>query len=219
MKIVQLVLQTNQLLATKLFYQDVLGLEVVDETAMHIVFRIGDSQLVFELVHSEHTPKYHFAFTIPLNQMEAAADWVAARTTPIRIDDNGYIAHFKDWKARAVYFFDNNANILELICRDDLHNAAEDDFTAAFILSISEIGLVVDQPLVTGDELNHTIHTDFFSKGPKREDFTAVGDDDGLFVIAIPGRNWYPTQQPSEKWKVKATVRVHEKEYTLVFNG
>ena len=86
------------------------------------------------------------------------------------------------------------------------------------IEGINEIGLVTDEPLNTGNEIIQSLNIDFFSKGPKREDFVAVGYESGLFVISNSKRNWYPTQELAEKWKVKAKVSVNESEYNLEYN-
>ena len=40
----------------------------------------------------------------------------------------------------------------------------------------------------------------FFSKQPPQDDFVAIGDDDGLFIVVNDKRNWYPTNKPSGKY-------------------
>ena len=40
----------------------------------------------------------------------------------------------------------------------------------------------------------------FFSKQPPQDDFAAIGDDHGLFIMVNDKRNWYPTDKPSGKF-------------------
>lgn len=218
MEILELTLQTNNLIETEKFYQEIIGFEKADKTKKSISFYIGTSKLVFELIDSEQSPKYHFAFNIPIDKINEAVNWASQRTNLIVTDDNNFVTDFENWKAKAIYFFDNNQNILEFICRTDLNNSVDSKFSVDTILNINEIGLVTDNPLKSGNEIIEKSKTDFFIKGPKREDFVAVGDDYGLFVISNPNRNWYPTKEKAEKHKVRAKIKVAENEFELEFN-
>lgn len=149
--------------------------------------------------------------------MNDAMKWTLQRTSLIEAE-NSFITDFESWKAQAIYFFDNNRNILEFICRTDLKNPTDKPFSVETILNINEIGLVADQPLQTAKEIVEKTGTEYFSKGPIREDFVAVGTDNGLFVISNPSRKWYPTQEMAEKWKVKGKIKVADNEYELEFN-
>jgi extradiol dioxygenase family protein len=217
MKILELILQTNKLSETKEFYEKTIGFEKIEETETSISFAVGTSKLIFELTEKIQNPKYHFAFNIPVNKIEDALNWTLERTDLIG-SDNSYVTDFENWKAKAIYFFDNNQNILEFICRTDLNNKTDKPFSVETILNINEIGLVNEQPIKIGDEIIEKVKTDFFSKGPKREDFVAVGNENGLFVISNPNRNWYPTKELAERSKVKAKIKVSGIEYELEFN-
>ena len=107
---------------------------------------------------------------------------------------------------------------MELISRSDLNNNNDNPFSIEQILNINEIGLVTDMPIQTGNEIIHQKEIDFFMKGPRKDDFVAVGCDDALFVISSPNRSWYPTQEKAEKWKVRATINIANKEYELEYN-
>ncbi|MBN9294615.1 MAG: VOC family protein [Flavobacteriia bacterium] len=217
MKIKELTLLTNNLTETKKFYEDTIGFQKITETQTSISFAVGTSKLVFELTEENQNPKYHFAFNIPTNALNDAINWTLQRTSLIETE-NSFITDFENWKAKAIYFFDNNRNILEFICRTDLNNPTDKPFSAETILNINEIGLVIDQPLQIGNEIIEKTRIEYFAKGPKREDFVAVGNDDGLFVISNPNRKWYPTQEMAEKWKVKGKIKVADNEYELEFN-
>ena len=217
MKIQELTLLTNNLSETKNFYEHTIGFQKITETETSISFAVGTSKLIFELTEKNQNPKYHFAFNIPTNALNDAINWTLQRTSLIQTE-NSLITDFENWKAQAIYFFDNNRNILEFICRTDLNNPTDKSFSVETILSINEIGLVVDQPLQIGNEIIEKTKMEYFAKGPKREDFVAIGNDNGLFVISNPNRNWYPTQEKAEKWKVKGKIKVADKEYEIEFN-
>lgn len=217
MKIQELTLLTNNLNETKKFYEYKIGFEKIKETEKSISFAIGTSKLIFELTEENQNPKYHFAFNIPTNKLNEAINWTLQRTNLIETE-NSFITDFENWKAKAIYFFDNNRNILEFICRTDLDNPTDKPFSVETILNINEIGLVIDQPLQIGNEIIDKTKIEYFAKGPKREDFVAIGNDNGLFVISNPNRKWYPTQEMAEKWKVKTKLKVADTEYELEFN-
>lgn len=218
MEIIELTLLTNNLPETKKFYAQTFGFEINEETERSISFSIGTSKLNFELIEEKQNPKYHFAFNIPLNKIDQAIIYTNKRTHLIETEKNSFVTDFKNWEAKAIYFFDNNKNILEFITRKDLNNNSKKKFTKNSILNINEIGVVADEPLLTSDEIIKKTKTTFFSKGPKREDFSTVGNDNGLFVISNPHRKWYPTQEMAEKWKVKAKIKNIGNEYELEFN-
>ncbi|MFN0200388.1 MAG: VOC family protein [Bacteroidia bacterium] len=218
MEILTLTLQTKDLMGTKKFYQDILGFQKLAESEKHLVFQVGSSSLIFELVEESNAPKYHFAFNIPINKMDEAISWAIQKVDLLENDKKETIIHFENWKAKAIYFFDTNRNIVELICREDLNYTTDSAFSAESIFNISEIGLVVDYPLQTSAEIIEKTNTCFFDKGPKREDFAALGTDAGLFVISNPHRNWYPTKDRAEKHKVRAKIKVKEEIFELEFH-
>jgi len=217
MRIKELLLLTNNISETKLFYNQIIGFKTIKETKKGISFTVGTSKLTFELTDLKHNPKYHFAFNIPANKIEEALEWISQKTNLI-FAENSYITEFDNWRAKAIYFFDNNKNILEFISRTDLNNNNDNPFSIEQILNINEIGIVTDMPIQTGDEIIHQKEINFFLKGPKKEEFVAVGCDDALLVISSPNRNWYPTQEKAEKWKVRATINIANKEYEIEYN-
>ncbi|RZJ48371.1 MAG: VOC family protein [Flavobacterium sp.] len=217
MIIQELTLLTNNLSETEKFYKQTIGFQKITETETSISFAVGTSKLIFELTEASQNPKYHFAFNIPTNTLNDAMNWALQRTSLIETK-NSFITDFENWKAKAIYFFDNNRNILEFICRKDLNNPTDKPFSVETILNINEIGIVVDQPLQTANEIIQKTKNEYFAKGPKREDFVAVGNESGLFVISNPNRKWFPTQEMAEKWKVKAKIKVDKNEYSLEFN-
>ncbi|MCW3090973.1 MAG: hypothetical protein JWP81_2042 [Ferruginibacter sp.] len=196
------------------FYNEILGLKILSSDHTRISFSAGSSVLTF--LRSEDTrPFYHFAFNIPWNQFEAAMDWVGSKLKLIEVTPGNAIADFKSWNAKAFYFFDNNQNIVEMIARFDVDNASLQPFNGSSIYSVSEIGAVVESPMEYAQELNKKYQLEFFPKQKPANDFIAVGDDHGLFIIVPQNRKWYPTNIRSAKHWAKLTIEVSGKDVEI----
>lgn len=221
MKILALTLQTNNLKATEEFYSTTLGLQLVEKTERSLSYAVHFSRLTFELTEAEVCPTYHFAFNIPLNKMQEALTWLSTRVQLILNEDQKQIVDFKDWKAQAIYFYDSNQNILEFIGREGLQNNSAKAFDTEGILCLNEVGIVTEEPLKLAEEILGKTKVNYFDKGPKRSDFVAMGDDNGLFVISTVHRNWYPTSHQAQKYNVGVAIRVgvnNPCDYQLEFN-
>ncbi len=205
MNILQITIQTNNLLETAKFYTEVLELKIACKDQNSISFEAGQSTLTF-IQSNKLSPQYHFAFNIPANKLEEAIAWASARLDLIENPENGIVANFESWNAKAIYFCDNNGNILEFIARFDLRNSSKKLFDSSCILLISEIGIVADFPINLADQLMEEYHLNFFEKGIKTEEFVTVGDDNGLFIIAATNRIWYPTAQQAKKYFAKVKI-------------
>ncbi|AQX84703.1 VOC family protein [Elizabethkingia bruuniana] len=218
MIISELILQTHNLVETERFYSEKLQLEIIAKTELSVSFRTGDSVLTFEKNDREGDFKYHFAFNIPANQPEEAIIWAYNRIELIRNPETHLITNFDNWRAQAVYFYDNNGNLVEFIGRTDLNNNSDAEFSSKSILNISEIGIVTDHPLNLAQQITQQTGIDYFVKGPKTEEFVVLGNDNGLLIIVDPNRNWYPTENKAEKHKVKARIITGETELSFDFN-
>jgi hypothetical protein len=116
------------------------------------------------------------------------------------VKDDSTIADFKNWNARAFYFYDNNQNIVEFISRYDIDNSTSKKFDGSSVASISEMGLVADNPRKLCERLMRDHSLELFWRQPPADDFIAIGDDNGLFIVVKAKRNWYPTGQPAFKY-------------------
>lgn len=198
MNILEIEIQTDDLVETENFYTSTLGLNLVRKGQNSISYSVGKSTLTF--IKSNITnPKYHFAFNIPNNKLDEAIVWMSSKLNLIENGETGIMANFESWNAKAIYFYDNNNNIVEFIARFDLDNATNKPFDTSSILSISEIGIVTDEPLKLANDLIELNGFYFFEKSTKSEKFAALGNDNGLFIIAETNRKWYPTEQQAEK--------------------
>lgn len=205
MELLEIEIQTKDLEQTEIFYADILCLKLIKKTVHSISFQAGASILNFSL--SDEKPLYHFAFNIPNNKLNEAILWSNSRFKLIEVSDGELIANFETWKAKSIYFLDNNNNILEFIARYDLNNESEKPFNSTSILSISEIGIVDKAPSQLAEQLIKENNLDFFAKGARSEKFASVGNDNGLFIIVEPNRNWYPTNRPATKHFTKVKFR------------
>src|SRR5687768_1312330 len=115
MKINKLILLTSRLEEQTEFYKNVLGFKVVEQTPDHTSFKIGTSILSFYF--RETATPYHFAFNIPANQINEALTWLKTKVEVLRDDENNEVQDFIEWNAKAIYFYDMDNNIVELIAR------------------------------------------------------------------------------------------------------
>lgn len=211
MKIREIILGTHHLSATAAFYTHSLQLPVISEGGRHISLQAGSSILTFEQQETATAPIYHIAFNIPHNQLSEAIQWLQTFTALLPVTSNSHIADFSNWDAHAVYFYDNNGNLLELIARHGLENES----TQLHIECISELGVVTTDPTAYADQLINTYRLPVFSRQPRLEQFTALGDDNGLLIIVKAGRNWFPTTVPAQYFPATITLENNGNATTL----
>ncbi|MBF7091605.1 VOC family protein [Flavobacterium sp. ALJ2] len=216
MKLEYIQIETNSISKTIAFYTQNLGFKILDHDSTSVSFQIGSSILKF-IENRNFDSIYHLAFNIPENKLDEAIKWCKNRVDLIHIENESVITRFESWNANAVYFYDNNGNLLEFIARHDLNNSQFEPFDTKSILNISEIGIVHEKPLELGQNLINQHQLNFFSKNANSEFFAAIGNDEGLLIIVKPNRNWYPTQTPSESNKTIILLENNNKITKLVF--
>ena len=217
MDILEIEILSDNIDETIKFYSELLGFKILHVDGNTISFAVGKSVLTF--IKSDNlNPKYHFAFNIPCNKIDDAILWTYSKTPLIKITNDKIIADFDNWNANAIYFYDNNGNILEFIARHDLNNASENTFDISSIESISEIGIVAENALELADKLINENKLSLFAKGSKNEAFSALGDDNGLLVIVKSHRNWYPTNLQAKKFLTKIKLKINNTTVDLTIN-
>lgn len=193
MHIQELSLRTHDLAAQAAFYGDVLRLSVV-LAADRLQVTVGRSRLIF----SQQTGwqgAYHVAFDVPENQLEAASAWLAERAALIGLDGQTHF-HSDGWNADMIYFRDAAGNILELIARHKQANATDHPFSEHDLLAISEVGIGTRDVRSAVGQLMAELGVRVYDGGGSSS-FSAVGDEDGLFIVVQHEREWYPqTGQP-----------------------
>lgn len=207
MEILELKLLSNDLEGSTYFYHTLLEFPILERNERQVSFQAGSTKLTFIKSDEGITPFYHFAFNIPDNQLMQALDWIAARTEVLEVGLHQKIADFDNWDAKAFYFMDNQGSILEFIVRYELKQSSEVPFTGSSVLSVSEIGLVLEDVVRQSEEINQKYDIPFYSKQPRAEKFTVLGDDHGLLITVCKDRNWYPTTLKSRVFYTALTFK------------
>ena len=203
MKILEVEILTDNLNETEIYYSETLAFKIIAKNTDSITYDVGLSKLKFKKSFAVQ-PKYHFAFNIPNNKLEEAVEWASQKFKLLKVDGGNEIADFNNWNAKAFYFLDNNDNVLEFIARFDLNNQSDKKFESSSIQSISEIGIVTDNVNEQADNFIKEQNLNVY-KNTSFENFVAIGDDSGLFIIVKTNRAWFPTD---DRKAVKNFLRV-----------
>ena len=189
MKIDELVIFTNKLDQQIDFYATILELPVVNSTPESTSVKIGNS--VLTLKYKSNAVPNHFAINIPSNKEKEALYWLRERVDILQFD-NQEIINFSSWNAKALYFYDLDKNIVELIARKNLNLISNTKFSSKSMLNISEIGIMTNQIHEIYQKLNSLKAIEVYSGN--FEKFCAVGDEEGLFIMVNNElKRWFPT--------------------------
>lgn len=172
------------------FYRDILLLPVdVTPTGAEVV--IGSSRLTltaggsFEGVH-------HLAFGILPAEFELAHEWLARRVSLLQAGSSDVFFGGDDWKSRSLYFLGPEGIILEFIARDADASTASSNGETPQMLSISEVGIGVDDVLDTVATLSEELAIPTFYDYSNT--FASMGSDDGLLIVVNQERLWFPNK-------------------------
>jgi catechol-2,3-dioxygenase len=202
MNIIELELLSDDLSETQKFYKRVLGLEPFSSTKESLYFKIGYTKLIFR--KSENLkPVYHFAIDLPGNRFFDTHNFVKQQVPILPIEPGNDIANFTNWDAKSFYFKDNNDNILEFITRYPNRAYYEPPFSSKCYISISEIGFVTKDVPELADALVAKFGLPIYHRQPRSENFTVVGDDEGLIILGSKGRDWYPTEVKAQSFRTR----------------
>ncbi|AWH86645.1 hypothetical protein HYN59_16705 [Flavobacterium album] len=208
MTIIEIELLSDDLTETTRFYKKVLGLDPYAAEKDLVTFSIGVTKLIFRR-SAGIKPVYHFAIDVPNNRFEEAYRMMKWRTEIISGGPSGDIVDFTNWDAKSFYFLDNNGNILEFITRYSNKNFSNYPFSSNSYINISEIGMVTNNVTELAETLVKEYGLPIFHRQPRGENFTVVGDDDGLFILGSKGRDWYPTKVHAQSFRTRV-VYFHE---------
>jgi hypothetical protein len=184
------------LVKQKEFYSSLLGLPAhLDGDSLHI--QAGKTELIFK-EQKDFDGGYHFCFNIPENKFTECKAWTLAKI-PLLKDDKGNDEFTGGtWNSSSIYFKDSAGNILEFIARHDQKNATVEAFNSKHILQISEIGLPSQDVISFAKDLCSTLGVDVYRQD-FNETFTPIGDEDGLLILPVENRIWYPNTGVSAK--------------------
>jgi hypothetical protein len=139
-----------------------------------------------------HQPQ-HFAFNIPEHRLEDAKAWLQARCELIPDEAGNDVIYSEDWNSHALYFYDPDGNIGELIARHTQPATHAGAFDSSALLCVSEVGIVTDDPSATASLACKRVNAQVY-RSKLNDTFVPVGDEDGLFIIVKTGRLWYPNR-------------------------
>jgi catechol 2,3-dioxygenase-like lactoylglutathione lyase family enzyme len=202
MRIAELRLQTARFEETVDFYRTILGLPMLHHDTAGASFQAGSTRLIFEPA-SQDNPTYHFAFNIPRDRFSDGKMWLASRLPLVGRDGDDEFSS-ESWNARFIYFRDTTGNIVELIARNAIAADTTGPFGPQSLLSVSEIGLPVDDVKSTVNSLTADLGISPY-KG-QSADFAPLGDEEGLLIVVGSGRNWFPTTLPARSVPLSAII-------------
>jgi hypothetical protein len=143
-------------------------------------------------VRFEPGPAVCSHFAVNVGQFDDAVAWARGQAELIEED-----VPFEAWRARAAYYFDPVGNLVELIARERAPGHE-------LLIEVSEVGLPVDDVGAAVDFLETELDLPHFSGD--RSNFSAVGDDHGLFILVPVGREWLFTDRPASAAPVRVTI-------------
>lgn len=190
MWIKRLQLLTLSLPAQLEYYQNVLQLPAKIQTDS-LIIHAGRTELIFKQADVDWAGQYHFCFNVPENQFAESKKWISTKT-PLLQDENGKDEfQSESWNSNSLYFKDAAGNILEFIARHDQQNAVDSAFNSTHILQVSEIGLPSKDVISFAKDLCAQLGVSAYRQEPS-ETFTPIGDEEGLFILPVENRIWYP---------------------------
>jgi len=195
------------------FYSNKIGLDLIEKSEIEAIFQVGKSKL--KLVKSEVSFPYHFAINIPSNKEDEALKWLKARVEIFK-DGKNEIQDFDFWNAKAIYFYDLDKNIVELIARKNLKNESQLNFGINSLLEISEIGMPVNDIEKVFNKLKEISNLEQFDGGFER--FCAIGDENGLFICINKNvKDWFPTGDKAYSSEFEIKFEHNNQEFGLEF--
>ncbi len=191
MKIKEVILYTSDIQKQRQFYKTVLGFEQLFDAHEKISFKAGESIITFQ--YKKDFKPSHLAFNIPSNAINDALIWLQKRTEVLDCEGDK-IADFSNWKAKAIYFYDADKNIMEFISRERIDIESDEAFTPRLIISISEMALATTNIESIYNSIDEIKSIQIFDGDFNR--FCALGNDEGLFILIDKNiKKWYPTME------------------------
>lgn len=192
MEIKALKIYSYNLDAQEHFYKNILGFQTtrVSDSLLHI--HTQESTLMLELSNQKFY--YHFAFLIPPQTINLAIQFLEDKSIKLLPYKGQKIIEFTT--GRAIYFFDQDNNIVEFIERPTLKYSSATYFSIASVIKVNEIGLPVEKPIPTAQEMMAALGIVPINKNEFRENFCWLGDFNGVIIVVKEGRHWLPTKIP-----------------------
>lgn len=194
MQIHELTLAAGNPEELKKFYSENLGFKEIEVPTATDGFSFIAGYTRINFVPGDKDSRYHFAFNIRPDQLPDSISWLENHKAELLDSEKGpgKIVDFPAWRAKSVYFFDPAGNIVEFIARAAIKPAGNaPKFSAQSVCGISEIGIVCDEVPAMRQWIETTHGIKDFVRQENTENFSAMGDDEGLLLLVPEGRNWY----------------------------
>ncbi len=215
MKIHKLQIYTDNIREQLRFYRDKLNFKITDYTEDYFEVETGYASIRFQ--HKENATTYHIAFHIPDNQHNEALEWVKERI-PVLEGNGQEIVDFIAWRAKSLYFYDEDKNIIEFISRESFSKPDSALFSEKSILGISEVGLVTENISEKYEFLNSKFKLGKYDGDFER--FCAIGDDEGLLItINQKLKDWFPTDDKAYKSEFEIEFTHDGKKHSFIFEN
>lgn len=159
-----------------------------------MVYHVAAGYSDLRLIPGEEEAWFHFAFHVRGEAFERVVQQLESKVDLLPVDEEGSkIIEFESWKARAVYAHDPAGNIVEWITRPD-HEWRDIAAPMPDIPGLAEIGLPVPDIGIYRHKASLFLSI-WKSSG---EEFTALGNEEGLVIMVPEGRGWLPTDRPAK---------------------
>jgi len=208
----EITIYTSRLDLQKAFYCQKLGLRMTGANTSSFSVAIGTTIINFK--YSKFATSYHIAFNIPSNKDVEALDWMKSKVKLLPHEGNDLIV-FPKWNATALYFYDPDMNIIELICRKNLDCHSDRLFSEQDFLHVSEIGVPVRNIEPVYQMLNSQLDLEIFDGDGER--FCAIGEETGMFIVINKEvKKWFPVDSTPFSSNFEAIVETANHDKTKV---
>ncbi len=219
MQLQEVTLATGNVEEMKKFYSEELGFKEIEAVSASDGFSFHCGYTRINFVPGDKDAKYHFAFNIRPDQLQDAANWLDQHGIDLLENEEktGKIVDFSSWRAKSIYFYDPAGNIVELIARAAISPAGNaPKFSALSVVAVSEIGIVCDD-VAAMREWIITVHgVKGFARQENNDNFSAMGDDEGLLLLVPKGRQWYMGNFDAHHFPLAIKGLVGEKSLKLI---
>ncbi|CAM4273048.1 glyoxalase [Bacillus manliponensis] len=182
-------LQTLSIEGTKQIYADILQFPITKRTDTYIQFQVTSFTTISFTEVLESIIPNHFAFQVPTSSFEEVANWLMKSGVHILKDTEGETIIYHSPVSKAVYFKDNDGNILEIITRDYVNENVLPKCGPLQVMYVRELGF----PVTHVPTFREWLKDKFYMKTIQdAETFNFVIGGTAHAVVVKEGRPWIP---------------------------
>lgn len=209
-----LTLYTTQPQRLQRFYAQNLG---VPTQSLDQGFDLTIGHTIIHWRQADLATPYHYAINIPSNKVDEALTWLNERVV-VQPYKGDAIVDFQAWNAEAMYFYDSDQNIVELIARHNTQPENAEPFGVEQWLGVSEIGAPTVAMKMACTFLMEELGLPRYSGN--LEEFAAIGNEEGLFILVkATQRNWMPNSDPAHPSPFQAIIHWEGQDHHIQYNN